>query len=536
MLPAAHCGAGPPAGPWLPVTLVGMSLRSGIAGALRTTAADAPRLPAATSPSSNPPCRSVSRRCSPPRTPRCTAGGSSTTPASRSPMRARSPPVSAPFSRSAPNRFEGYSNPAWLALLVVGHWLGVFDHSAWFGVPDYVAFPKLLGLLCVAGVFACMYAIARAVTSRPVLVTLLAGAITAAIPSFVIWTTSGLENALLALAVTGIAAALARAAARGQLLEVRVAVVCGFLAALAALTRPDGIIYAAAFPLAALISLRRSHLAEAARAIVLSLASFVVPFGAYLLWRILTFGELLPNTAVAKSQGVPGVEALARPGQLVAYVGWLAVAVAVVLVGATLGQQSRLRPGLVQWLVPLALAVTAFVVLEPDWMDQYRFATPVWPLAAFAASAAGVHVLALLRPRGRAVVVVVAAVAALSSGVLLAGSAREFRAVPTVPLCVVAAGTGAAPNLYADRLGLTGGTVVAPDMGGAAMTSRLHLVDLVGLADARMAGFYARDDMPALRDYVLGELRPAMLRTHGMVVEVDRPGRRSAVGRGLGED
>ena len=148
-------------------------------------------------------------------------------------------------------------------------------------------------------------------------------------------------------------------------------------------------------------------------------------------------------------------------------------------------------------------------------MGQYRFATAVWPLAAFAASAAGVHVVALLRPRGRAVLAAIAAVAALSSGVQLAGSAREFRAAPTVPLCAVAAGTGAAPNLYADRLGLVGGTLVAPDMGGAAMTSQLHLVDLVGLTDAQMAGFFARGDMAGLRDYVLGELRPEMLETHG---------------------
>ncbi len=39
---------------------------------------------------------------------------------------------------------EGYSNPAWLALLVLGRWLGLFDHSTWFGVPDLVAYPKAL--------------------------------------------------------------------------------------------------------------------------------------------------------------------------------------------------------------------------------------------------------------------------------------------------------------------------------------------------------------------------------------------------------
>ncbi|MGH3992012.1 MAG: hypothetical protein ACRDSN_06050, partial [Pseudonocardiaceae bacterium] len=78
---------------------------------------------------------------------------------------------------------EGYSNPAWLALLVAGRWLGLFDRGTWLGVPDYVAFPKLLALVCVAGMFACFYAVARATTSRPALVTVVAGAVTAGVPS-----------------------------------------------------------------------------------------------------------------------------------------------------------------------------------------------------------------------------------------------------------------------------------------------------------------------------------------------------------------
>ena len=34
---------------------------------------------------------------------------------------------------------EGFSDPAWMALLDFGHRLGLFDHGTWFGVPDYVA-------------------------------------------------------------------------------------------------------------------------------------------------------------------------------------------------------------------------------------------------------------------------------------------------------------------------------------------------------------------------------------------------------------
>jgi len=126
---------------------------------------------------------------------------------------------------------EGFSNPAWLGLLVLGRWLHLFDTGTWLGAPDLVMYPKALALLCCLGMFVGFLSIARAVSSRPALVALAAGSITAAIPSFVIWTTSGLENALFALAVVTIAAVLVRAALDGRLLDTRTAVLCGGLAA-----------------------------------------------------------------------------------------------------------------------------------------------------------------------------------------------------------------------------------------------------------------------------------------------------------------
>ena len=143
---------------------------------------------------------------------------------------------------------EGYSDPAWLALLVAAHRLWLFDHGTWFGVPDLVALPKLLGWLCGVGVFLCFLAAARAVSDRPVVVATVAGVVTAVIPSFAIWTTSGLENGLLALAVVGIGTVIVRAVAAGRVHEPTVAATCGALAALAALTRPEGLVYAAAYP------------------------------------------------------------------------------------------------------------------------------------------------------------------------------------------------------------------------------------------------------------------------------------------------
>lgn len=406
---------------------------------------------------------------------------------------------------------EGYSNPAWLALLAVGRLVGLFDHGAWFGVPDYVAFPKLLALVLVAGVFACFLAITTVLCRRPVAVAVVAGAVTAAVPSFVVWTMSGLENSLLALCAVAIAAVLVRATAGGGLPGLRSAAWCGLLAVVAALTRPDGLIYAVALPLTVLLLLRRAEFGHAVRVVVTGTVAFAVPAGAYLAWRLVTFGEWLPNTALAKSQGLPGPAELARPGEIVEYVGWLAAVLGAVVVGVAVLRPSPARRGLVVLLVPLALAVAAFGVLEGDWMGQLRFATPVWALGALAVSVAAAEVLPGLPVRGRVVVAVLAAVAVVPTGAAFLDGVRSVRAAPTAPLCVVAQNTGLAFNGYSAVLGDGDHVLLAPDIGGAALTSALPIVDLVGLADSRIARFWKAGDTAGLRDHVFGEVRPTFI-------------------------
>jgi hypothetical protein len=416
-----------------------------------------------------------------------------------------------PVLQAGAEPVEGFSNPAWLGLLVLGRLAGLFDRGTWFGMPDYVAFPKLLALVLVAGVFACCYGVAVAMTRRPALVTIVAGLVTAAVPSFVIWTMSGLENALLALAAAGTAAVLVRAVVAGRLLEPATAVWCGLLAALAALTRPDGLVYAGAFPLAVLLLLRRADLVRAVRAAVLSLLVFAVPAGAYLAWRIAVFGQYLPNTAIAKSQGLPGLAAATRPGELVTYIGWPAALLAVAAVGAALTRPGVRRRALVVLIVPLALAVIAFGVLAPDWMGQLRFATPVWPLGALAAVVAAVLVVPQFAVRARVVVAVLAVGAAAVSGLVFVDGLRAFRAAPTAPLCLVAQNTGWTINSYAGVVDIPDPVLAAPDIGGAALVSKLRVVDVVGLADPRIAQFWAAGDIAGLRTHLLRDVRPTFL-------------------------
>jgi hypothetical protein len=350
------------------------------------------------------------------------------------------------------------------------------------------------------------------VTARPGRVTLVAGVITAAIPSYVVWTTSGLENALFAFVVVALAAVLARAAVADRLISTRTAAACGLLAALAALTRPDGLVYLLALPMVLVVHENGRPGRPAVRAALISLGAAAVPLGTYLAWRLVTFGRWLPNTAVAKEQDPPGLADLNRPIELVGAAGWTAGILLVTVVVVVLQRRSPTRTAVRALLVPLGLALVAYAVLPPDWMALHRFSTPVWPLAAL------VLVLALAevtvgqdRPHRLVTVGAVVLVLVLA----LHGWWRQsddFRTNATVGVCYIARNTGFTFNSYADRLGVDEGSLLAVDGGGTSLTTRLDFVDLSGLTDHDIADLWQRDDMAGLRDHVFEDVRPTFIR------------------------
>lgn len=385
---------------------------------------------------------------------------------------------------------EGWSNPTWLAVWVVVSWLGL----------PVLAAAKALAVACCAVMFAGMLAGARAILpARADLAAGLAGVLVACVPSFTAWAVSGLENPLYAAVVVWLAAVTAR----GPLSSPRVAAVAGALAAAAALTRPDGLVYLAVFPLLALAAERRRGL----RSAVVAVAVAVVPVAAYVCCRWSRFGLLVPNTAVAKAQGAP----TAAPLLELAPAGGVLLAAAAFTGALAAATNPAARRGLAAVAGTLLLAVGAYAALAQDWMGLYRFATPVWPLAALLL-AAGV-LAARARPRVLAAVAGMLAVAVSLPGWASAGA--TFRASPTVPVCLVAQIDGREPNRFADLLGLRDTTLLVPDVGGAALVARPRIVDLAGLADQDIARYWSTVDMTGLRDHVFTTIRPTMISAHG---------------------
>jgi len=466
-------------------------------------------------------------------------------------------------------KVEGFSNPLWTGLLVLLKWLGLFDSGRTLaGWPDYVFVPRLIavaGLLGTTGLL--WWAFRPLIGERAWLAALLAGLGLAVNPSYVAWVISGLENPLYAVLVAALAAVLVRAAATGRLTSSRVALATGVLALLCALTRPDGAVYVGAYPLLLLLLLNRARLRASVRGALLSGLAFGVPMVAFLLVRHAMFGLWVPNTAVAKAQQGLTAEGMAKVSALVGYVGWPVVLTAAVLLGvaAGLGWQrspgaagaaarrssnaaaaaqgspgaataqgsagrsrpnARLWPGLLGLLVCLLAAIGAFGVLEPDWMHQYRFATPVWVTgtALFAVCLVWALGSGAVPRRGVAVLAAVAALSVLLSGALLRTQSNNFRAAPTVPMCYVADRFGRLFNTYADRLGIgdtarpsgtATPTLALPDIGGTLLTTRFQVIDTAGLTDRTIAEARQRRDFDAIGDYLFDQVKPTFIHHHG---------------------
>ncbi|WP_414937885.1 hypothetical protein [Amycolatopsis sp. cmx-11-51] len=407
---------------------------------------------------------------------------------------------------------EGFSNPVWMVLLALGKLVGLFDNGTIFGVPDYILFPKGLALLCCAAILVLVYVAAKRVTSRPALVTVIAGAALAANSSFVIWCFSGLENSVYALTATAVAVVTLCGVNSGTLLTAKVAVSTGALAALAGLSRPDGVIYAAAFPIVVALFTRRGGLAPAVRAVLLSAAGFVVPFGGYLLFRWIEYGRLLPNTAIAKAQPLPDITDIAKAGTVLQYAGWLLVAVAIVCLALVMQKPSKLRADMVALVVPFGLSVVAFCVLQADWMGQFRFATPIWALGTLGGTIVIVETVREARIRGRVLLVVTLVIATVSSVSGFYTQGEKYRATPKTPFCSVVERDARVTNGVADLLKLPDSAKIGViDLGGMSLVSRLQVIDLAGLADRVIADYLSTADFAGERRYVFDEVRPELI-------------------------
>ncbi len=410
---------------------------------------------------------------------------------------------------------EGFSNALWTLVVALLYKLRAF--------PLPLA-PKILSFGCTAVAFVVIWRhLARRATST--LAVALPLLLLAANTAFVIWTTSGLENPLLAcLAVSLCAVTIGRVTDPGAD-GVRSDVLAGALAALMAITRPDALLYAGLHPVLAAAALWWSGSASVGRVARRWLATaggFIPIFGGYLAFRVGYFGAWAPNTYYAKAK--PSLANLIDVGKLLdlieAGVGdvlfpLLALAGMVTLV---LAWRRRLAPSTLVVLAFLAVAAADYVVMPKDWMAEFRFATPFfaflcWWLGELAIDTGQAFAMP---PILRRLAAAGAVVAVAQFAVISAGRSVAFRDTPTLPLSVVQEFGARGFNGLLDVMPSRSASLLTPDLGGVLLDSRLRIYDLAGLCDREIArSLAAPDGLPRLHTYVFDTVRPTFIHTHG---------------------
>ncbi len=403
---------------------------------------------------------------------------------------------------------EGFSNFAWVLLLAPFFALRLFDP---------ILTPKIIGVALVGLSFFFVEKTLRKTTDHPRLAALAVLTLLALNTSFVVWSVSGLENPLTAC--LGAILLYQLTAGSGPL-------PAAVTALLIALTRPDGILFAAAYPLWELVT-RRDRRASL-RPIAAYAAVFAAGFGAFLLFRWNYFGDLLPNTYHVKGGGSAAAlanlllltpDGFARIYELFystfsLFGGLLMAGLAAGLIYLRLTR--ALKPVLLPALL-LSLIATALYGLMPlDWMGEFRFSTPFY--IPFYVLAYGVfeglwtRLTLPARSRNLTAFTALAFVFTVSAGTFGLRTVK-FASQPPVDFTVIRTDYAERFDRYADLLGLGDASVLLPDLGATLYYSRLRIYDLAGLTDKTVARVLYRDQA-ALHDYIFETARPTFIHVH----------------------
>jgi hypothetical protein len=262
---------------------------------------------------------------------------------------------------NAGERVEASTSPVWLALLTFAIRLGLPGLTvAW-----------VLAVLAAAGCGAGTAVLARRIAGpRMALVAPLL--LVTQIP-YLLWNAMPMEHGLAACVLVW--AVIAGLATKGP----RSAAVSGLLAALAAMIRPEALVLVPILVGVGIASAPRAHLAKVATA---AIACAIVPLVALLAWRYSFYGEFVPNTYVAKVQGLPLMQRF-QNGAL--YLGQFLLFESIIL---GLAGWCAARGGRDERIVALLCAafLAGVVSTGGDWFPYVRLMVPIFPLVCVLAA------------------------------------------------------------------------------------------------------------------------------------------------------
>lgn len=360
---------------------------------------------------------------------------------------------------------EGYTNFLWTIIIGLGMGIGID--------PEWLA-PNL-GLAATVGVALLTALLARALGAG-VWMAALAALFFATRPGLTVHAMGGLETPLFTLLLLAGVLPRARAVRRP-----RDDLVSGLCLALAALTRPEGVLVYGLLELAdAFAALRaREGAAPWLRSAVRRAIPFVLIVASHLAWRVSTYDDWVPNTFHAKVAGGSAVWAhgYAYSFSAIQSFGLLLFVFPYLLFGDTVNRRARLT---CLWVSTVYLAYVGYV--GGDYIPGFRFLLPLMPLwCALAASSLDLAGSRLAGARGTW----------LAGGLLLVlagtATAREYVTHEFWPAQdkrhreLVAAGKMLNEILPADAW------IAATAAGRVPYFARRRCVDMMGLSDRTIA-------------------------------------------------
>ena len=266
---------------------------------------------------------------------------------------------------------EGYSNLLWV--------LGCAGLGA-LGL-DLITAARVLGVACIGAVFVALVYAYRPRTLRDAPVSLGACLFLAFSGAIAVWSIGGLEQPLVA-ALLAWATVTALPLLDQETPAVRDVALPGLCFGLLAITRPDGGLFAAT---AAAVFLVVGRLRRAAwRNAVALLALPLLCIGAQLAFRLLYYGDWVPNTAYAKLAPSAGH---ARGGWIYLQMGTVALRGAFIPAVAGLGvcvAVPALRRRALFLIVPLVAWAAYVIVIGGDFFVGRRHFVPILVLSTCA--------------------------------------------------------------------------------------------------------------------------------------------------------
>lgn len=285
---------------------------------------------------------------------------------------------------------EGYTNPLWTLLMTIPIRLGY----------DPILFSFSLGIVCFLCTLLATYRLALGVLGCARLATLCV-ILLGANYTFSAYATGGLETQMQAMLLVCVALMVFRICHTDQRRPFDLAVV-SIVTAAAVLTRLDSLLPIVVIYLALLWALLKSHNTPAVKCIYIAAALLpgLVIGMSYGLWKLVYYGDLLPNTYYAKAAcGTSLVRGVKYVWGFLGTYGWLPFMALALARIRHIGARSL-------WIRPLLIVIAVwivYVVKVGGCFMEFRFLVPVLPFVVIGILGALSEALA---PAGQLAVVV----------------------------------------------------------------------------------------------------------------------------------